>query len=158
MAWKCTHSLYAQQYFIKTLFTWPENVPIRFTPINNVLKPCLYGKDTQQWYSQTCLIGHLYLAKSYPKMPNLISQRDLQPKRPAVVQHVRYWPADLAIPGSRPAGGGNFFNCKQDSIALKLFIISHQSSWYDWNTVKQDIKLQVFQPSIYSYPKVAFSM
>ena len=48
MAWTCTHSLYAQQYFIKTLFTWPENVPIRFTP-----RKCTHSLNTQQYFIKT---------------------------------------------------------------------------------------------------------
>ena len=40
---------------------------------------------------------------------------------------------------SQPSTG---FHCTQP------FIITHPSSWYDWNTVEKDVKSQVIHPSI----------
>ena len=42
-------------------------------------------------------------------------------KEPPVAQDKR-WPADQAVPGSRPAVGGNFFNRKLGSIAQSFII------------------------------------
>ena len=38
----------------------------------------------------------------------------------AVAQEVKRWSAVLANPGSRPAGGGNYFNRKRSSIQHNL--------------------------------------
>ena len=44
---------------------------------------------------------------------------------------VKCWPSDLVVVGLRPVIGGNLSDCKQCSIALKSFIITHLLSGYD---------------------------
>ena len=64
-----------------------------------------------------------------------------------VAQWVKRWPTDLAVPGSIPACAEIFPTVNGVPFA-QPFIINLSSSWYDWNTVKKDVKSQVIHPSI----------
>ena len=68
---------------------------------------------------------------------------------PLIAQWVKRWPADLAVPGLGPTWGWDLFNDKWVPFCTQPVIITHTLSWYDWNTVEREVKLQ--EPSIHHH-------